>query len=337
MGAQMKDTLALSIGPHLAYQRFMESVSVNMFQMPYHMRFDQSFLAKMLNFIKSARSIPKGYKYYISESCYYYPAAARKLGRIDGKIIDLCASSIYYYILIKKIGGVSRKVLLNLLKDVDGFVFEGDFVGDVVRGLGIHKPSMTAYTYVKPERYETLLRNRPNLKAKNISITATNDYFYKGLDLVLEALRIVNESDPEITLTIAPNKDMKFDCVKHLLTDNVKINYDVQDMLKKTSLYVHPARGDVFPVAPLEAMLAGVPVMVSEATGTKEVVEKVREDYVTPIDSERIAEKITEYFSLNHMQRLRLSNGFRSAAKPFNEKTQVSDFKRKYEDFIRSV
>lgn len=320
------DFSAISIGPHLAYTKFMESIGADTTQMRHHMTHQQSFVLKGANFLRSVRAIPAGYKYYVSESCFYYPVMARRFGRISGKIIDLCASPTYYYLLTNRIRGVGKRILTNLLRDVDGFLFEGKFVGDVVHKLGVDKPNGIVYTYVKPERFATLARRKPSLKSKNVSIIATNDAYYKGLDILLEAMEIVNVEDPEITLTVIP-KNIDFVPLRHLMTENVKIDTDMMRALCYTSLYVHPARGDVFPASPLEAMLGGIPTIVSDNMGTREVVEAVNRDFVVSPDPKSVAEQILAYFSLNYAQKSKLSLKFRNAAKHYNEKEQVANFK----------
>ncbi|MBI4895189.1 MAG: glycosyltransferase [Candidatus Aenigmarchaeota archaeon] len=332
----MKEDIALAIGPHLAFREFMDNSKIPMQKMQSHVNFKQNVFARVASFVSSYRSIPSDYKYYISESCFYYPAAAKKLGRIDGKLIDVCASSIYYYLYTKKIAGVNRKILLNLIKEVDGFICEGVYVRDLLHKLGIEKSTVIVYTYINDERFSKLSKIKPKLLSKNICITPTNDYFYKGLDILLEAMKFVNKDNKEITLTIAPNKELDLSPIKHLMGKNIRINYDVVDMLSKSSLYVHPSRGDVFPVACLEPMAAGVPVMVSDQTGTKEVVDSVNSNHVTSIEPKMVAQKILEYFNLSSKEKNKLSLEFRKVSRGFNRKDQLKIFKKEYKS-LKSI
>ncbi len=73
----------------------------------------------------------------------------------------------------------------------------------------------------------------------------------------------------------------------------------VADTLSKASGFVHPARWDPFPVAVLEAMAAGLPVLGSDASGS--VVDRV-EDGVSGFvhrtgDSEQLAEHLIKLFA----------------------------------------
>ena len=50
---------------------------------------------------------------------------------------------------------------------------------------------------------------------------------------------------------------------------------DLAPVFATASVYLHPGRGDAFPLSVLEAMAAGLVPIVSEWTGAKEVVEQV--------------------------------------------------------------
>jgi glycosyltransferase involved in cell wall biosynthesis len=52
--------------------------------------------------------------------------------------------------------------------------------------------------------------------------------------------------------------------------------------LRKASVCVHPAFEDGFAYAPAEALVGGVPVIVSEDTGMKELVDSPRAGLIVP-------------------------------------------------------
>ena len=336
MAKPAPSTLAVYIGPHLAFRKFAEAINADSFKVGSRVQKGHLLPLKGLNFARSVLAIPAGYGVYLAETCYYYPAAARRLGKIKGKIGNVCASPLFYNILHRKLGGVESRAALEFARDVDFFVLEGRYIGEILSKLGIRKPSVVAYTYVSPERYPKLLKIHPALSSKEICCIATNDLHYKGVDLLLEAMRIVNRADPEITLNIVIGGiDEKK--LQPLLTPTSRITTDAMAALSSCSLYVHPSRGDVFPVAPLEAMLAGIPAIVSSETGTREIVSRVRSGFVVPPAPQKIAEKILEYFSLSPAQRKALSAKFRKAALPFNEKEQVSRFKKEYWKMLKKI
>jgi glycosyltransferase involved in cell wall biosynthesis len=147
----------------------------------------------------------------------------------------------------------------------------------------------------------------------------------------------VEDADPGVSLNLVINKKINPEDFRGLITRGTRITYDVPAALAEASLYVHPSRGDIFPVAPLEAMLAGLPAIVSDETGTKEIVEKVDADYVVPLEPGKIAERILAHFGLSDRKKAALSKKFRDATKPFNEKEQVGLFRKRYNGLIREL
>ncbi|MFH1393815.1 MAG: glycosyltransferase [Candidatus Micrarchaeota archaeon] len=336
MDSNSAKTLALHVGPHLAYKAFAESIGATPLRIETRVDKKQDFLTKGVNFTKSVLAVPGGYDVYLTETCYYYAAAARRMRKIRGKIVNVCASPMFYNMLHGVIKGKEKDMLLEFAKDIDGMIIEGEYVGELVRKLGIDVPTRTVYTYIGKQRYQELQQLKPNLGSKNISIIATNDYRYKGVDMLLRAMKFVNEEDPEITLNIVLGNIDPKEFGEHMVP-SASISYEVAPALEASALYVHPSRGDVFPVAPLEAMMAGLPVMVSDETGTREVVGKVRPDFVLPMTPKEIAGKILEYFSLELGQRQKLSDSFRKAAMPFSEEEQVARFKREYSGLLQHL
>ncbi|MCX8175567.1 MAG: glycosyltransferase family 4 protein [Candidatus Micrarchaeota archaeon] len=329
-------TLAVYVGPHLAFTKFSEAIGATPYKIVSRVQKTQPLPLKGASYVQSVLSIPKGYDVYFAENCYYYPVAARKLGLIGGKIVNVCASGLYYDLANGRHGAFERNLLISLAKEVDLFVLEGKYVGGLLKRMGVEKPMCLSYTYVSPERYPVLKKMEPQLESKEVTIIATNDYLYKGVDIVLEAMKIVCAKDPQARLNLVlGNIDQRK--IRHLLFPAVRISYEAMPALSSASLYVHPARGDTFPMGPLEAMLGGIPTIVSEQTGTCEVVEKVKKEYVIPLNAQVLAERILEYFGMSPSERQKLSARFRQAALPFNEKQQVSFFKREYEKAMRKI
>jgi len=329
-------TLAVFSGPHWVHEKFASVVAADTIVAPSRTAKRQLPPYKALNLLRSSFAIPKGYEIYFTESCFYYPAIAKRLGRIDGRIINLCGSPLFYNIWKKVIVGAEARILLELFKTIDGMVLEGRYSGEVLRALGLKVPSALSYTYIKPGRYETLRKIKPNLQTKNVAITATNDIEYKGVDLLLKAMRIVNGEDPDVKLRII-HRNLDIKKIKPLMSGSVILEDDVEKALNDTSLYVHPSRGDVFPIAPLEAMLAGIPTMVSTDTGTKEFVEKVDGRYVLPLEPNEIARSIMDFFASKETEKKELSEAFRNEAEQFNETEQLQKLRSNYGELLKEL
>ena len=129
--------------------------------------------------------------------------------------------------------------------------------------------------------------------------------FYKGLDVMFEGFARAQKYFSALQLSIVGDWEIGVrQAVEHTSTvppSNVcwlGHTPQIKDILARHSLYIHCARGDAWPNAVMEAMAAGVPALVSEWTGAREVVAKVDQKLVVPLDPDVIAERILWYFSL---------------------------------------
>src|SRR5208337_5020085 len=68
----------------------------------------------------------------------------------------------------------------------------------------------------------------------------------------------------------------------------------VHELYQEADVFVIPSLADSYPLVVLEALSAGLPVIVSENTGTGDIIRNGREGFVVPIrNHQAIAEKLT--------------------------------------------
>jgi glycosyltransferase involved in cell wall biosynthesis len=89
------------------------------------------------------------------------------------------------------------------------------------------------------------------------------------------------------------------------------------------SIYLHLGRGDAFPLSVEEAMLAGLPAIVSDQTGSKELVEAIGKNFVVPMQQEKIVKAVTDYFSSSYKRKIFLSKKAISASQKFSLKSEA--------------
>lgn len=332
--------LACYTGPHEVHKKFGESMGAASFKIKRRAAKEQFPLIKGTNLLMSALAIPTGYDVILTEACYYYPALKKRIRMLgNSKIVNLNCGPTIYHLLTKRIKGIERLVLSELLKEVDGHLVLGKYGVEVLKRMDIQKPTRTVYPFISKSMHDGLLKVTSDLESKKITMIATNDIVYKGVDIALAAFKKVLEEHKEAELSIIGNIEPK-NIEKLGSMENVKFlgRVDsVADVFEQSSLYIQPSRGDTFPVASLEAMAAGLPTIVSEETGTKEVVEKVRKDLVVPTDPDLLAEKIIEYFEMKDSERLALGQEFRKASEPFNQDTQLENFKKQFCDIVDEI
>ncbi|MDK2876581.1 MAG: hypothetical protein PWQ22_991 [Archaeoglobaceae archaeon] len=124
---------------------------------------------------------------------------------------------------------------------------------------------------------------------------------------------------------------------------------DLTKFFENASLFVYPARAAAYPVATLEAMRAGVPVIVSTMTGTKEVVyeaeKRFKEEFgyyggwklVVEPHVESIAKSIEWYFSLSEDEKEFLSKVFREISERYSPEKCAEEFKRAWNSVIERI
>ncbi|MCS6833360.1 MAG: glycosyltransferase, partial [Flammeovirgaceae bacterium] len=111
---------------------------------------------------------------------------------------------------------------------------------------------------------------------------------------------------------------------------------NIQDVLSHSSLYLHTSRGDAFPTSTIEAAQAGLPVLVSDVTGTKEIFQKISPELIVPLDEDKIAERISWYFSLSIEERQKLSAKCKEVAIKYTEDNAITRYKEVFQEIFTS-
>ena len=123
-------------------------------------------------------------------------------------------------------------------------------------------------------------------------------YKAEGLKLLIKAVKEVEKRYPDITL-IATGKGIFFDELKEFANlegaDSVIFVGDVKNPyipLALCDIYTHISLGEGLPVALLEAMSMGKPIIATSVGGIPEAIEDGQNGILTPPDVDKIAEKI---------------------------------------------
>ena len=139
--------------------------------------------------------------------------------------------------------------------------------------------------------------------------------WYKGVDLLIDTFRLAAQHLPDLTLDIVGRWDQgSQDRLRGRLDANEsRVRFlgwtpDLKTVLSESTLCVHLGRGDAFPVSVLESMLAGLPALVSEETGSREPVARVHDRLVVPLDPTIAAERVRWYLGLSPAEKKRLSD-----------------------------
>jgi len=158
----------------------------------------------------------------------------------------------------------------------------------------------------------------------------------KGMDILLEAFRLVKTQVPDSSLYIIgegyPEQWNKVEGVT--LTGYID---NLGPYLEKGSLYVQASWADMFAVAALESLQAGLPTMVTGLTGSKVVISKLGDWLVRRADAQDIAEGILKYFALPLSSRRALSEKARELARPFHRQEMCNQFQKEFSQLLRDI
>jgi glycosyltransferase involved in cell wall biosynthesis len=110
---------------------------------------------------------------------------------------------------------------------------------------------------------------------------------HKGVPLLIDAVRRLDHADLRLRLVGGWGTPGMRRFVEQACAQDSRISAESGDPLvplRRASLCVHPAYEDGFGYAPAEALASGVPVIVSEDTGMKDLIDQERNGLVLATD-----------------------------------------------------
>lgn len=317
---------------------------------PVHLAFAESINADMK---KISWKVPRNYDVYITEGHWTKPVVLKKIGVIpkSAKIINLFASPQLYYLdkgfyfdnstgSIIKYPDYKRRILIHLLQELDGAICVGKLQEDLLGKLAPKISLIRVYSFISEKRWHLFRKNSPNLSSKDILFLGNGpDYYCKGLDLLLNSFSKIYEQNPDTCLNICGNNLEKLEKRTSKGANFLgKIPEEkISRLFSKTSLYCHPGRIDAFPVAVLEALCAGVPVLISKNNGLKEIVQKIDSKLIHDLSEKDLKEKIQQYFKLSLSEKKKISKKCRESAAEFREKVQINNFRKKFRELMKKT
>lgn len=279
------------------------------------------------------------YKYYLCDGgATVLPAVIKKkTSSGEGmKIIDLIADETF---VVQTLGIPQPNLKLNLMwKAIAGSISGGIAVSGLVRDAAakvLKCPIRIAHPFIRDGLYEQLLNLKPQLRGNSI-ISVGYAGAKNGMDALVEAFRIVKRDFKDAELTIIGKGHPK----EWEEITGVKIVGFVDELpphLEKSALFVLVGRGQAFPVATLEALCSGLPVIVTKYTGTKDVIAKISRKFVCGLDADDIARAIMDYLALSHTERIELGQQAKRLGGEFNRENCCGRFKEEFNSLIKEI
>lgn len=338
-------------GAHQMHQKFALSVDAEFQFVDFRMRWqdqNRSMLYRAMSWVVCAITFPDAKKYtiFFVDNLHFMPVIMKflRLKRKRQKIVAHLGSHTLYFIYSHRFSKLTEKLHVWALRNYDALICEGLMAEDLVkRILGERTPRLyTVINGIPQDHFPKSEQSAKRLDSNTILFAGQGPgrerMWYKGLDLMLESFDearkikkdlqfvIVGDWDPEIQKELLANLSKEaVEAVKF-----VGASKDLENYFKEASLYLHCARGEAYGLTVLIAMAYGLPVIVSEWTGTKEIVKKVDPSFIVELNKQKITDQIVKYFDLPLAERQKLGKESSVIGKTYTEERAIKDFKNKF-------
>ncbi len=298
------------------------------------------------NVIKGVRDIwnlPRDSDIYLVEGNFITVLIAKKLNLIkkDALIIKYLGEPIFYRLLNGEINGFKKLFLTYFLRQLDGFICHGDWQAELLSKYLPNANKVVVYAPILPKTYKELKNAKlPKLNSHNLLTIGNDRVKYKGLDISIEAFKMIKKKYKDAELIVIGKHDKKF-IERYKEVDGLRFMGFVPSILpfiENSSLYIHPSRGEAFGLSITEAMLGGLPAIVSEDTGAKTIVKDLGKRFIVKTGSSyELYKQIDWYFQQSYKKKVALSKKSRRIAQSINPDTILPKFKTDFYKFIKSL
>ena len=138
---------------------------------------------------------------------------------------------------------------------------------DIIRSWGVERPIYLTTTKVDDRLIKEFDINTKNYNAKNILFLARVEKA-KGIYTTLDAIKILQENDPQITLRVAGSGSELENAKKYANDNNIEAIFlgnvsgaTLIDEFTTANLFILPSHTEGMPTSVLEAMAFGLPVI----------------------------------------------------------------------------
>lgn len=308
---------------------------------------DSTKIRRYISWFLNALFFPSLNKYDIILTEGVRPAQLiqKKLGLIKSnqKLIALMADESLYFTYSKFFPALTRKLMVSYWKNCDGIICIGEYQTTLAKNIlavSHHTKVRTIYNGISQKNQVTLNQLKPNFSSKKIlfigNIGAKWRSYYKGLDLIIKAFNISRNLNVELELEIVGeiNYNIKNELLKMVDDQNLSSitfhgpSSDLESHFRNSCLYIHTSRGDSFPTTTMEALSSGIPCLISNETGSKEIIEKISTEFLTTLHPEDISNRINWFLNLSQEKKEEFSSKGKIIMKNYTEKGAKESFNK---------
>lgn len=195
----------------------------------------------------------------------------------------------------------------------------------------------------QPQRSVTALRAELNLEPNAPLVVASGRFTdQKGFDVLIEALPILRQRVPEVRAILAGDgtgrANLELQARRLGVSDIVRFTgfrTDMRDVLALASVVAVPSRYDVFPLVPLEAMMAERPVVATDLPALREAVVDGETGYLTALTPVDLAGGLAEVITHPETARAMGAQAVARARKRFTVARMASEYECLYAEVAR--
>ena len=337
-------------GPHPFHACLAQAIDADFLPVDFRMRWHDrptSRPYRYLSWAVCALSFPdrKQYDLFLTEGPHVPPLLLKRLGmlRPGQRVAALLDDETLFFLKAGRYPKRTQRFLRSALEMYDALICVGSFqemlAQELLSETGRNPAILKIASGFPAGRATTLGSVTPLLESRRVIFIGNGEGgwrgWYKGLDLLLDVFVQVSLDFDDATLDIVGSWSGEYLAsiwpVTRGQSDRVRFlghKRDISPCLSESALYVHLARGEAFGISILEAMLAGVPCIVSEWTGAREVVEQVDPRLVVPPDPSVAADRMRWYFNLSSSERTFLSARSREVVAAYTEERAAREIRR---------
>lgn len=244
---------------------------------------------------------------------------------------------------------ISWKYIVAHFNRCDLLLSPSQALSDELIAKGLKTPSsvilnptdINFFVPVESDKQKQKLKRRYNLPGKSIVYMGRVSY-EKSIDQVIKSFALVNKQKPETRMMIlgqGPEKsNLEKLCRELNLEDKIiftgRYDHDNEllDLLHANDIFVTACKNENLPVAVLEAMASGLPVVAVREKGLIEVVSDNLNGYLVEADSpELLAEKIVQLLDDKEINRFAL------ASRELTYKYSPQEFAKNLESYYKNL
>jgi len=340
----MGNVLFIYVGMHEAHKPFVDAINADVY--PVYHRNVKGF-RRFIEAFKMARKYPDYDVYLLEGGMPMFPAYLKKKMKKNITMIGLLADETFINLVERQPHYSFAETLIHRMsaKCLDGAISVSPMVKSYAEKV-IDVPIEIARPPIPKENFIKLGKIKPDLES-NIIVSIGQLKYSKGIHTLTEQFSTIRDKFPELELWIIgkayPKDYRRVEGIKVLGYVN-----NLPEIFKKASLFIHAGGCSAYPVITLEAMRAGLPIIVSTMIGTKEIVKRVETEikiefgfsykgnkFIQPLSN--LSEGILAYYSLDIEIRESMSKKYREESEEFEPAKRARYFRESFNKLLNTL